>query len=110
MSDEEQPRATLEGILAKLGQTSYGELVHDEQRRRHLLATMMAESTDPVLREMGQQLRDGLVSPRQLVTVSDYWEALQRGFEKLAEVNLDEVAEQVDEIHRRETDRPDNDR
>jgi hypothetical protein len=102
MNDEKPARATLEDIFAKLEQTSYRELLHDHERRRHLLATLMADSTDPIMREMGEQLRDGSATPRQLLSVPDYLEVLNRGYDELAKIDLDEVAEWVDDVERRE--------
>lgn len=92
----------LEQILAKLEQTSYGELVRDDERRRHELYRMMADSTEPTVREMGQQLRDGLVTPTQLLTVPEYAEVLHQGYERLGELDLDTIEEAVTEVHRSE--------
>jgi hypothetical protein len=99
--------SSIDELFAKLEQTSYGYLVHDQQRRRHLIATMMADSDDPIVREMGQQLRDGLVTPQQLLSVPEYLEKLESGYEKLAQIDLDELAEQVDEVRQRERDEGD---
>jgi hypothetical protein len=57
---------------------------------------MLAESEDPMLREMGEQLRDGLVTPFQLMSIPEYWEALSPGYEALGSIDLDQVAGQVD--------------
>ena len=92
----------LEQILAKLEQTSYGELIRDDGRRRRELYRMMAESAEPTVREMGQQLRDGLVTPTQLLTVPEYADVLHRGYERLGEIDLDTIEETVEEVHRAE--------
>jgi hypothetical protein len=92
----------LEQILAKLEQTSYGELIRDDGRRRHELYRMMAGSAEPAVREMGQQLRDGLVTPTQLLTVPQYAEVLHRGYERLGELDIDTIEETVAEVRRAE--------
>lgn len=84
---------TVEELLAEVERTSAGELLGDEERRRHLLAMMLAEHTDPIVREIGQQWRDGVATLRQLVSVPEYWETLRRGYDTLAEVDLDEAAD-----------------
>jgi hypothetical protein len=99
-----EDRATAEDILAKVELTSYGDLLHDDQRRRHELYKMMADSADPMLREMGEQLRDGLLTPRQLLSVPEYWETLRRGYDSLEAVDLDAIADQIDEVYEREHD------
>jgi hypothetical protein len=104
MTDDKPSRVTFADIFAKLDQTSYRELLHDTEYRRFLLAKMMADSSDPMLREMGQQVRDGQATFRQLLSAPDYWEALQGGYQKLAEVELDDVSDWVNEIHRQEHD------
>jgi hypothetical protein len=108
MTEEQQPpRVTAEELLAEAEGTSLGDLLRDDQRRRHLLATMMAEHPDPILREIGQQWRDGVATPRQLLSVPEYWAALRPGYDALKEIDLGEtdlgeIAEQADEQRRRE--------
>lgn len=107
MNDERPAGVTVESLLAKFSQTSYGELLHDDQRRRHLLATMMAGSTNPIVKEIGEQLRDGVITPRQLLSVPEYWEELQHGYQGLAEVDLDEMDQQVDQLNEQEREEAD---
>ncbi|MEN3608612.1 hypothetical protein AAH979_03615 [Plantactinospora sp. ZYX-F-223] len=104
MTQERNPSTTLDQLLDAAARTSYGELLHDEQRRRHELFRMMADSRDPMLREMGEQLRDGLARPRDLLSVPGYAEALRSGCQRLGEngPDLDEVVAEIDEIGRRE--------
>jgi hypothetical protein len=106
MTDDQRPSATLDDVLAAVERTSYGELLHDDQRRRHELYELMAVSDDPLVREMGQQLRDGLLRPRDLLSDPDYADGLIRGCQRLGElaVDLDDVVTQIDELGRRERD------
>jgi hypothetical protein len=96
MDHREHDPVTIEALLAKVEDSRYRELLHDDQLRRRLVVKMLAESDDPMLREMGEQLRDGLVKPSQLMSIPEYWEALGRGYEALGRIDLDQVAEQVD--------------
>jgi hypothetical protein len=102
MNGEPTARDRLAHIFDTLDQTSYRLLLHDDQHRRHLLAKLMADSNDPMLREMGQQLRDGSATLSQLLSVPAYWETLERGCDRLADIDLDNLAEQVDELHQKE--------
>jgi hypothetical protein len=104
MTSEQNPPAALDQLLEAVARTSFGELLHDEQRRRHELFKMMADSPDPMLREMGEQLRDGLARPGDLLSVPSYAETLMNGCRQLAEsgLDLDEVMAEIDEIGRRE--------
>jgi hypothetical protein len=70
---------------------------------------MMADHNDPLVREMGKQLRDGEVTPQQLLSVPQYWEALQRGVNQLTETDLAEVESQVDDVLEREQEEREQD-
>ena len=47
--------------------------------RRHRLYQLIAESPDPLWREIGAQLRDGQLRPTQVLSVPEYREHLQAG-------------------------------
>lgn len=96
MDHSEHDPVTIEALLAKVENSRYRALLHDDQLRRRLVFKMLAESDDPILREMGEQLRDGLVTPSQLMSIPEYWEALSPGYEALGAIDLDQVADQVD--------------
>jgi hypothetical protein len=96
MDRQEHEPVTIEALLARVEDSRYRELLHDDKMRRRLVVQMLAESDDPILREMGEQLRDGLVTPAQLMSIPEYWEALRPGYEALGGIDLDQVAEQVD--------------
>ncbi|WP_433379848.1 hypothetical protein ACQPZX_14215 [Actinoplanes sp. CA-142083] len=96
MDHQEHDPVTIETLLAKVENSRYRGLLHDDQLRRRLVTKMLAESDDPILREMGEQLRDGLATPSQLMSIPEYWEALRPGYEALGSIDLDQVAEQVD--------------
>lgn len=102
MADTTDGQPSADDVLDAVAQTSYGELLHDDQRRRHELYKLMADSTDPMVREMGEQLRDGLVTPLQLLSVPEYAEALMSGVQRLAEFDMKQVVEEMDAIRGRE--------
>jgi hypothetical protein len=98
MSDKFLIPGGAEALLAKFERTSYGGLLRDSSGRRRLLAQLMAESGDSLVCEIGRQLRDGQATPQQLLSVPQYWEALQHGVAQLAETNLAEVESQVNDM------------
>jgi hypothetical protein len=52
----------------------------------------MAEGSDPVAREMAEQLRSGQVRPRDLLLVPEYRRVLERGTRRIAEIVTGEEA------------------
>ncbi len=46
---------------------------------RTLVYAALAEQSDPLLREIGQQLRDGLMVPAELDRAPEYRDVLRRG-------------------------------
>lgn len=106
MDHTEHDPVTIEGLLAKVENSRYRALLHDDQLRRRLVVKMLAESDDPLLREMGEQLRDGLVTPTQLMSIPEYWEKLRPGYEALGSIDLDRVADEVDATDRPPDDEP----
>ena len=96
MDHEERGPATIEALLAKVENSRYRALLHDDQLRRGLVVKMLTQSDDPMLREMGEQLRDGVVTASQLMSIPEYWEALRPGYEALGSIDFDQVVEQVD--------------
>jgi hypothetical protein len=110
MNDTPPQDPSVRDILSKFEQTADGWLLHDTVARRHRLARMMAEHDDPVMREMGEQLRDGHATPRRLASVPEYWETLQRGVSRLAETDLAELDGRLEDTLERERGEPDRKR
>jgi hypothetical protein len=105
MSDAPQnDHTSVRHLLDRFGQTSEGWLLHDTAGRRRRLAEMMAEHSDPLVREMGKQLRDGQATLRQLFSVPEYSEALRGGVDRLAETDVAGVEAQVENTLGRERD------
>ena len=76
--DEGTTMPDLDELLTMLEQSSSDRLSDPESGRRELFG-LLAESDDPMWREIGQQLRDGQMSPRQILQVDAYWQHVERG-------------------------------
>jgi hypothetical protein len=85
-------------VVSAIERTEHGALLHDDERRRHELFKMMADSGDPLLSEMGSQLRNGLHRPRDLMASTDYAEILARALDNLADFDLDRAVLETTDI------------
>ncbi|MDG4780868.1 hypothetical protein O7614_14575 [Micromonospora sp. WMMD961] len=79
-------------VLAAVDRTPYGAVVRDEARRRQMVYESLASGPDPIGREIGRQLRDGDLSPRDLLTVGDYQGFLSRARTQAERLDLDDLA------------------
>ncbi|MEO3770563.1 hypothetical protein [Micromonospora sp. B9E7] len=79
-------------VLAAVDRTPYGAVVRDEARRRQMVYESLISGPDPIGREIGQQLRDGNLSPRDLLTVGDYQGFLGRARAQAERLDLDDLA------------------
>jgi hypothetical protein len=68
------PRETdrLTDIVDALDSTPYGEVLRDDRRRHRIVFEAMAGSSDPMTREIGEQLLSGEVTPRELLQHAEY--------------------------------------
>lgn len=77
---------------------------NDPERYRQAIYRRLAADDDPLLQEIGEQLRDGVIRPYQLLTEPAYVEVVARGLEWLREVDVDasrdELADLVDKAVR----------
>lgn len=69
----------LTSLTGKLAESPYSEDLKVTIKRRETVYRHLAESKDPILRELGQQLRDGAMTPRDILRVPDYMDAAFRG-------------------------------
>ena len=74
MTSEEEP-TTLPG-LEELRETLSNRPAADRDERRRMLYDLLARNDDPMLKEMGRQLRDGQMSLLDLANTSVYREHL----------------------------------
>ncbi len=88
----------MEELLAKIDQSPIGDIVRDEQAMQRMIFDVMARNEDPVLREMGTELREGNTSLRGLADVPAYRTAMQTGLERVGDLDLAGMSEQLDEL------------
>lgn len=84
------PRSNRE-LLAALAGTPSGAARSDPDRQRQQLYRELAEHDDPLLREIGIQLRDGLIRPHQLLTSPEYDAVVAELLERLRQVDPEAV-------------------
>lgn len=86
-------------VLQRLLESSprYSELADPDTRRRHVFDAL-ANSDDPMWREIGQQLRDGRLRPRDLLGIDAYAEKIQQGLAANAEQFHANMAEAAAEL------------
>lgn len=93
---EAEHQSDLARLMAALDRTPIGDVLRDDQRRRAAVYERMATSSDPLTREIGQQLRDGVLRPQDLLKEPEYRRFLDRGVERLRELDLDELTRQAE--------------
>ncbi|MGQ0837379.1 hypothetical protein [Actinokineospora sp.] len=90
---QDELRAKIERAVRE---SPFGDILADPIARRRKLFELMAATDDPMTRELGRDLLSGRTSPRDVVTSSSYTGYLNGGLEKLAEVSLADLAEQLE--------------
>lgn len=88
----------IEQLMSKLEQSPLGPMLRDERSMDRMLCDLMDESDSRVMREMGRELRDGNVSWQGLGEIEAYREVLESGAERIGEIDLGEMSEQLDEV------------
>jgi len=92
--DEYPPQ--IRSILEKVADAGYLDILLDESAGNRFVFTAMADSTDPTVREIGEQLRDGVLGLDQLARSDLYREVLNNGLENLSQLNPDQMATDLD--------------
>lgn|SRR5690606_13819376 len=82
-------------LLEALRETPRGSDLFNVDHNREQLYRELAEDQDPLLREIGQQLRDGLIRPHELLTIPGYDLLIEERLNALREANPDEVRSEV---------------
>ncbi|MEV1320025.1 hypothetical protein AB0J14_28560 [Micromonospora arborensis] len=90
MNDTPHSRAA--DVLAAVDRTPYGSVVRDEAFRRQMVYESLISGADPVGREIGQQLRDGSLRPRELLAASDYHGFFRQARSQAERLDLDALA------------------
>ncbi|MEU7902983.1 hypothetical protein [Actinoplanes sp. NPDC049118] len=91
------PRETdrLRDIVDALDGTPYGSVLRDERRRRQIVFEAMAGSTDPMTREVGEQLLSGATTPRELLQHGDYRQFLTDSLATAQNLDLDRLQSDI---------------
>jgi hypothetical protein len=74
-----------------LGAPAMNAELADPKGYRQRIYHELANHSDPLLREIGEQLCDGLVRPHQLLAIPAYAEVLDRGLENLRQLDLSAI-------------------
>jgi len=88
--------------MRTLRETSLGERLTSRTARRERAAEALLRHPDPVMREIGRQLRDGSMRPSDVLRIPEYREAFGRAAEQVRR-DLDPrmVAAQLRELAQR---------
>ncbi|GAA5105253.1 hypothetical protein [Haloechinothrix salitolerans] len=89
---------SVEEILDKIDQSPIGEMLRDEQAMERMIFDLMTRSEDSVVREMGTELREGNITMRGLADIPAYRSAMEAGLERVGELDLASMSEQLDEL------------
>lgn len=68
----ETAAANLATIMRLAPDSAYGDLVMHETSRRHKLYELLADSDDPMWKEIGTQLRDGQMQLHEIFRIEAY--------------------------------------
>jgi hypothetical protein len=99
---------SIKDLLDALARTPFGAELREPERHRQRIYRELAEDDDPLLREIGEQLRDGVMRPHQLLDVPAYRAVVEQRLDELRQRPNDpeairqELAELVDSANRRE--------
>jgi hypothetical protein len=105
IDDSQPPEVRIRELIADIRDSPMGQRLSDVSFRRQHAYEALTRNADPVLREIGEQLRDGRMRPADILRVPAYREAFQQAAEQAAE-RLDpaEIAEQLETLAARARD------
>jgi len=72
-------------LVAELRSGPLGERLADRRFRRQHAYEALVHNPDPIMREIGQQLRDGAIRPADILRIPEYTEAFRRGADRAAQ-------------------------
>jgi hypothetical protein len=120
MDDPEQRPAaeTIREAIRALRGTPAGERLRSHTQRTQHAAEALLRSPDPIMREVGGQLRDGAMRPSDVLRIPEYRDAFQRAAEqardqldpKKVAAELERLAERDSTGQRRDGSTDDRDR
>jgi hypothetical protein len=68
----ETATADLAEVMRLAADSPYGAVIASESSRRRMLYDLLANSEDPMWKEIGEQLRDGRMQPQDVFEVDEY--------------------------------------
>jgi hypothetical protein len=100
--DQEERAATaarIQALVTELRQSSVGERLRDPAfRQRHVVEALL-HNPDPVMREIGAQVRDGHIRLSDIQRVAAYREAFANAAQEAAQrLDPKETAKQLEEL------------
>jgi hypothetical protein len=99
--------------VERLSRATADDREPDPDRTRRRLYDGLATSDEPILREIGEQLRDGVLATHRLLTIPAYREVMEKGLSVLQAANealeddavRDQLVRMVDGTVRRQEQR-----
>jgi hypothetical protein len=92
-TDDVRSARELLAALADMG--AAGAKLADPELERQRIYRELAEHDDPLLQEIGQLLRDGVIRPHQLLEMPSYQEAVADRLEALGQLDLDSARREL---------------
>jgi hypothetical protein len=80
---------TIRQLLDAIADTPLGAEMRDPQKARERIYRELAQEDDPLLREIGEQLRDGVLRPHQLLDIPAYRTVVEQRLELLRQRPVD---------------------
>lgn len=102
MSNQSPDQIGPREVLDAIDRTPYGEILRDTARRRQLVFEAMAQSGDPLTREIGEQLRSGAIRPRDLLQVAEYRNHVAHGLEEAAKLDPSDLLKSINALNAEE--------
>jgi hypothetical protein len=101
--DESAARARIRGLVRELAASPAGQALRSPAGRRERVAAALLHSSDPVLREIGAQVRDRQITPAEAIREPAYAEALRTALRQAAErLDAHRLAEDLAEFVNRQ--------
>jgi hypothetical protein len=101
-------------LLRRLNDLPVGQELRNTSRRRTVEYDRMAASSDPLIREIGEQLRDGTMRPIDIARSSHYRGVLDRGMRELQDTDPEQFRQaleaEVEKAEERERDERERER
>jgi hypothetical protein len=101
--DLDEVAATIRRRMAQLAGTRTGARLSDDQLRHRQAFEGLAQHPDPVLQEIGEQLRDGTMTPSDVLRVPAYAEAFRTAAQRAELLDPRQIAAELGELVERES-------